>query len=43
MWNSAFGMKDPIEAPPNPKWFESPWLLVECYMYRAICCALEER
>ena len=25
------------------RWFNSPWLLVECYMYRAIYAAFEDR
>lgn len=27
----------------SPRWFSSSWLLVECYMYRVINAAFEER
>lgn len=26
-----------------PRWFDSPWLLVECYMYRILYSIFEER
>ncbi|KAK4037897.1 damage-control phosphatase ARMT1 [Daphnia magna] len=37
-WNNEL-----IEAKDSssPQWFSSPWLLVECYMYRAIYCIFE--
>lgn len=27
----------------SSRWYGSPWLLVECYMYRVIYAAFEER
>lgn len=40
VWNSYFSGENTADG---PKWFDSPWLLVECYMYRAIQAALAER
>lgn len=35
LWNEAL-QSNRVEDGSLPRWFDSPWLLVECYMYRKI-------
>lgn len=28
------GYNKELEQLGNPKWFEAPWLFIECYLYR---------
>lgn len=42
-WNIALGSmaaRNLINLSDPPKWFESSWLFVECYMYRRIMAAI---
>ena len=41
IWNQCLehAMEDSLPV----RWFEAPWLLVECYMYRVIHAAFEDR
>ena len=41
VWNDYLQYITDKEGSP-PKWFESPWLYMECYMYRRIQEAIEK-
>lgn len=36
LWNKSLEANKLDNGTSMPRWFESPWLLVECYMYRKI-------
>ena len=37
LWNNYLSCGEPV------RWFDSPWLLVECFMYRKVWQAFRER
>ena len=42
IWNKALE-EEAVREGKDPTWFDSPWLLVECYMYRRIREAFDTR
>ena len=44
IWNSIIkDLKSLEDGKPEPRWFSTPWLTVECYLYRRIFEALRQR